>query len=193
MLRAQGVQISTSGDTYRQGVVSRLDVGTSGLLVLAKTEAAYLGLKEQFQAHSVEKVYTALAKGVFKVMSGTIDAPIGRHPSKRALFSVVEDGKPARTHFDVLRQVDEVALLKVILETGRTHQIRVHLKAYGHPLVGDKMYGKATALDAFSELERPFLHSAQLRFTHPTSGERVFFDSALPEDLARALRKFGIL
>lgn len=193
LLRAKGAQIKTSGDEHRQGVVSRLDVGTSGLLVLAKHEDAYLDLKRQFSAHSVQKIYTALAKGVFKVKRGTVDAPIGRHPTKRALFSVVEGGKDARTHFDVESETEEVSLLRVHLETGRTHQIRVHLSTYGHPLVGDTMYGKTNALDVKSKLTRPFLHSTHLAFLHPETHEKMAFDSTLSDDLTRALEIFGII
>jgi 23S rRNA pseudouridine1911/1915/1917 synthase len=202
LLVDQGVEIHTSGDDFRQGIVSRLDVGTSGVLVVAKNEKAYISLKQQFQEHSVIKLYTALAQGHFNVKKGEIDAPIGRHPTKRALFAIVEDGKPSKTDFDVIQEFEfdgvrktggdgivkheTFSLLQIQLLTGRTHQIRVHLSAYGHPLVGDPLYNphnKALLEKTSAKLTRPFLHSSSLTIQHPSSGDKVTFEAPLPSDL----------
>lgn len=192
MLVDSGVKIETSGDEYRQGIVSRLDIGTSGVLVVAKNENSYQHLKAQFSSHSAQKVYYALAVGSFASLSGRISAPIGRHPNpkKRSLFAVVEGGKEAVTDFDVLatyaaKNGDVYSLLRIRLHTGRTHQIRVHLSAYGHPLVGDPLYStrRSANLGSACELSRPFLHSGSLTIKHPETGALMTFKAAFPDDL----------
>ncbi|MDR0950994.1 MAG: RluA family pseudouridine synthase [Candidatus Ancillula sp.] len=185
LLIEQGVEINTSGDDFRQGIVSRLDVGTSGLMVVAKNEQSYQKLKEMFKQHLVKKTYLALVTGKVKIAKGTINAPIGRHPSrkKRALFAVVDGGKPAITHFDVCKNLTDKTLLKINLQTGRTHQIRVHLSAYGHPLVGDVNYGGPE----FDGLNHPWLHSWQLDFSHPLTEKQLHFESKIPEELLAVL------
>jgi 23S rRNA pseudouridine1911/1915/1917 synthase len=204
LLVGQGVQIRTSGDSNRQGIVSRLDVGTSGLVVVAKNEISYQDLKRQFQEHRVVKRYIALSHGHFTVRKGTFDAPISRHPTKRAIYAVVDGGKPAVTHFDVLREyavpsptarnskgISKLTELEVQLETGRTHQIRVHFSAYGHPLVGDTVYGgKSVRSDALS---RPFLHSTSLEFSHPRTNQLLKFISPLPAELNEYLQSLSAL
>jgi 23S rRNA pseudouridine1911/1915/1917 synthase len=199
LLDEMQVTIDTEGDSHRHGVVSRLDVGTSGVMVLARNQDAFENLKTQFAAHTTEKIYHALAYGNFVVKHGTLNAPIGRHPKHRALFAVVENGKPAVTHFDALEQYHfEVGkdkflttYLQIRLETGRTHQIRVHLNAYHHPLVGDSMYGKATTLEKTLheqfDFQRPFLHSSSLKITHPKTGKILHFESPLHETLKKVL------
>ena len=181
-LAAAGYRIATSGAAERQGIVHRLDVGTSGLMVVAKTELAYTHLKRAFKERTVEKVYHALAQGHPDPTSGTIDAPIGRHPSSDWKFAVTADGKPSVTHYATLEAFRSATLLEVHLETGRTHQIRVHLAARGHPLVADALYGGAPALG----LARQALHAAVLGLAHPAHGSPLRFEAALPPDLHAA-------
>jgi 23S rRNA pseudouridine1911/1915/1917 synthase len=184
---AAGYQLATSGAAERQGVVHRLDVGTSGLMVVAKNEIAYSSLKEQFRQRSVSKVYRALVQGHMDPTVGTIDAPIDRHPREDYRFAVVANGKPSITHYKTLEVFPAVTLLEIELETGRTHQIRVHFSALHHPLVGDQTYGSDPALAQKLKIARPWLHAKQLAFTHPGSGQQIAFSSDYPEDLTRSL------
>ena len=172
--------LAGAGDPERPGIVHRLDTGTSGLLVVARTPAAYESLVAQLSARSVDRRYLALAWGVVETDAGVVDAPVGRRSTDRTRMAVVAGGRPARTHYRVLDRYAEVTLVECKLETGRTHQVRVHLAAIGHPVVGDARYGGARAT---LPVERPFLHAAQLAFDHPTTGERCRFESPLPPDL----------
>lgn len=186
-LAGAGFRISTSGAEERAGIVHRLDVGTSGLMVVAKSERAYTELKRQFHDREVEKVYHAVVQGHPDPFSGTIDAPIGRHPSSAWKFAVTADGKPSVTHYDTLEAMRSATLLEIHLETGRTHQIRVHMAAQRHPCVGDILYGADPTLAARLGLTRQWLHATRLSFTHPGTGERVEFETRYPEDLQHAL------
>ncbi|PVU81606.1 RNA pseudouridine synthase [Cellulomonas sp. WB94] len=186
-LAAAGYRISTSGSAERQGIVHRLDAGTSGLMAVAKSEHAYTVLKRAFKERTVEKVYHALVQGHPEPTTGTIDAPIGRHPSSDWKFAVVADGKPSVTHYEVLEMLPAASLVEVHLETGRTHQIRVHFAALRHPCVGDLMYGADPVLAARVGLSRQWLHAMRLGFTHPSTGAWVEFTSQYPDDLASAL------
>ena len=190
-LAAAGYRISTSGAAERQGVVHRLDVGTTGLMVVAKSESAYTDLKSQFKERTVDKVYRAIAQGHLDPLSGTIDAPIDRHPGADYRMAVVAGGKPSVTHYDTLEAFPYASLLEVDLETGGTHQIRVHLSAVRHPLVGDLTYGADPTLADRLGLTRPALHAARLAFDHPATGERVVVESADPPDFAEALRRLA--
>ena len=184
---AAGYQLATSGAAERQGVVHRLDVGTSGLMVVAKNEIAYSSLKDQFRNRTVSKVYHALVQGHMDPTVGTIDAPIDRHPREEYRFAVVANGKPSITHYKTLEVFPAVTLLEIELETGRTHQIRVHFSALHHPLVGDLTYGSDPALAMKLSISRPWLHAKQLAFDHPGSGERMSFSAEYPADLTRSL------
>lgn len=186
-LAAAGVAVSTSGAAERQGVVQRLDVGTSGLMVVAKSEIAYSVLKQAFRDRTVEKVYHALVQGHPDPFAGTIEAPIARHPGSDWKMAIVEGGRHSVTHYETLEAHRAATLLEVHLETGRTHQIRVHMAAIGHPCVGDPLYGADPVLAQRLGLVRQWLHAVRLGFTHPTTGEYVTFDSPYPEDLAHAL------
>ncbi|WP_402468015.1 RluA family pseudouridine synthase [Isoptericola aurantiacus] len=186
-LAAAGYRISTSGAAERQGIVHRLDVGTSGLMAVAKSEAAYTGLKRAFKERTVDKVYHALAQGHPEPTTGTIDAPIGRHPRHDHRFAVTAEGKPSVTHYEVLEMLPAASLLEVHLETGRTHQIRVHLSALRHPLVGDLTYGADPVLASRTGLGRQWLHAMRLGFTHPVTGREVVVSSEYPQDLSAAL------
>jgi 23S rRNA pseudouridine1911/1915/1917 synthase len=186
-LAGAGYRVATSGAAERQGVVHRLDVGTSGLMVVAKSEGAYSAMKAAFKERRVEKTYHALVQGHPDPSRGTIDAPIGRSPTSDWRFAVVADGKPSITHYQTLEAFPAASLLEVELETGRTHQIRVHLSAVRHPCVGDLTYGADPVLAARLGVERQWLHAVRLGFDHPTSGERVTFTSAYPPDLQHAL------
>lgn len=186
-LAAAGYRIATSGPAERAGVVHRLDAGTSGLMVVAKSENAYRELKRQFHDREVDKVYHAVVQGHPDPLSGTIDAPIGRHPGSAWKFAVVADGKPSVTHYDTLEAFPRASLLEVHLETGRTHQIRVHMAAQRHPCVGDAMYGADPVLSQRLGLERQWLHAMGLGFRHPSTGDRVAFSSRYPDDLQHAL------
>jgi 23S rRNA pseudouridine1911/1915/1917 synthase len=187
VLAARGYRISTSGAAERQGVVHRLDVGTSGLMVVAKSEHAYSVLKRAFKERTVEKVYHALAQGHPEPTTGTIDAPIGRHPSQDWKFAVTAEGKPSVTHYEVLEMLPAASLCEVHLETGRTHQIRVHFQALRHPLVGDLTYGADPALAERVGLSRQWLHAMRLGFAHPADGRWLEVTSEYPADLAHAL------
>ena len=186
-LAAAGYRISTSGAPERQGIVQRLDVGTSGLMVVAKSERAYTELKRQFHDREVEKIYHAVVQGHPDPLAGTIDAPIGRHPGSSWKFAVTRDGKPSVTHYETLEAFPFAALLEVHLETGRTHQIRVHMAAQRHPCVGDAMYGADPTISARLGLSRQWLHAKKLGLTHPSSGEWMQFETVYPADLQHAL------
>ncbi len=186
-LAAAGFRISTSGAAERQGVVQRLDVGTSGLMVVAKSERAYTLLKRAFRDRTVDKVYHALVQGFPDPHVGTIDAPIGRHPGHDWKMAIVDGGRHSVTHYDTLEVFRGATLLEVHLETGRTHQIRVHCQAIGHPCVGDPLYGSDPVLARRLGLERQWLHAVALGFEHPGTGEPVRFSSPYPDDLAAAL------
>jgi len=186
-LAGLGRRISTSGAAERQGVVHRLDQGTSGLMVVAKSERAYTELKRQFHDREVEKVYHALVQGHPDPLAGTIDAPIGRHPSASWRFAVVAGGRPAVTHYETLEAFRAASLLEIRLETGRTHQIRVHMAAQRHPCCGDALYGADPGLGARLGLERQWLHARRLGFAHPDDGRRMAFESPYPPDLQHAL------
>ncbi len=186
-LAASGYVVATSGAAERQGVVHRLDVGTSGLMVVAKSERAYTVLKRAFKDRTVTKTYHALVQGHPDPSRGTIDAPIGRHPRHDWRWAVTSDGKHSVTHYDTLEAHRAATLLTIGLETGRTHQIRVHLSAVKHPCVGDLTYGADPVLAARVGLERQWLHAVGLAFEHPSTGERVSYESGYPDDLAQAL------
>ena len=186
-LAGAGYRVSTSGAAERQGVVHRLDVGTSGLMVVAKSEAAYTSLKRQFKERTVEKVYHALVQGVMDPLRGTIDAPIDRHPQHEWRWAVVANGKPSITHYDTLEAFRHASLLEIHLETGRTHQIRVHCSAMRHPCVGDLTYGADPVLAQRLGLSRQWLHAVRLGFEHPGTGEWVELESPYPADLQHAL------
>jgi len=186
-LAGAGFRVSTSGAAERAGIVHRLDVGTSGLMVVAKSERAYTELKRQFHDREVDKIYHAVVQGHPDPFSGTIDAPIGRHPSSSWKFAVTADGKPSVTHYETLEAMRSATLLEIHLETGRTHQIRVHMAAQRHPCVGDLLYGADPVLAARVGLERQWLHAMKLGFRHPATGERVDFETEYPADLQHAL------
>jgi 23S rRNA pseudouridine1911/1915/1917 synthase len=186
-LAAAGFRISTSGAAERAGIVHRLDAGTSGLMVVAKSEHAYTVLKRAFHDRTVEKIYHAVVQGHPDPLVGTIDAPIGRHPRSDWKFAVIADGKPSVTHYETIEAFPAASLLEIHLETGRTHQIRVHMAAQRHPCVGDSMYGADPTLSARLGLTRQWLHAVQLGFAHPATGDRVTFTTGYPDDLQHAL------
>lgn len=186
-LAAAGFRISTSGPPERKGIVQRLDVGTSGVMVVAASERGYSVLKRAFKERTVEKTYHALVQGLPDPIEGTIGAPIGRHPSAGWKFAVTEDGKPAVTHYQLMEAFREASLLEVHLETGRTHQIRVHMSATGHPCCGDPMYGSDPNLAQRLGLIRQWLHAVKLGFYHPVSGRWMEITAPYPDDLAHAL------
>ena len=186
-LAGLGITITTSGAAERQGVVQRLDVGTSGLMVVAKSEIAYSKLKDDFRYRRVKKIYHALVQGRMDPFKGTIDAPIARHPKDDWKFAVMEGGRESVTHYDTLEAFAAASLLEIELETGRTHQIRVHVSALKHPCVGDITYGADPKLADFLGLERQFLHATRLAFVHPVSRGELEFESGYPSDLAHAL------
>ena len=191
-LAAAGYRISTSGASERQGVVHRLDVGTSGAMAVAKSEAAYTHLKRQFKERTVEKVYHAVVQGHCDPLSGTIDAPIDRHPAHDYKWAVVSGGRPSVTHYDTLEAFPHASLLEVHLETGRTHQIRVHMAALRHPCVGDLTYGADPVLAARLGLQRQWLHAVRLGFEHPRTGAWIEVESDYPEDLRVALERLRV-
>jgi 23S rRNA pseudouridine1911/1915/1917 synthase len=188
-LAAAGYRVSTSGAAERQGVVHRLDVGTSGLMAVAKSERAYTVLKRAFRERTVDKRYHALVQGHPDPSTGTVDAPIDRHPTHSYRYAVVADGKPSITHYDTLEAMRAASLLEIRLETGRTHQIRVHMSALRHPCVGDLTYGADPVLSERLGLSRQWLHAVALGFDHPADGHRVELSSEYPDDLAEALRR----
>jgi 23S rRNA pseudouridine1911/1915/1917 synthase len=186
-LLAAGHTLATSGAAERQGIVHRLDANTSGLMVLAKSEPAYSALKQAFRDREVDKRYHALVQGHPDPLRGTVDAPIGRHPSGDGRFAVIAGGRPSVTHYDTLEAFRAASLVEVILETGRTHQIRVHMTAIRHPCAGDRLYGADPVLAARLGLTRQWLHAVRLGFAHPADGRKVEFSSEYSADLASAL------
>ncbi|MCK2240281.1 MULTISPECIES: RluA family pseudouridine synthase [unclassified Crossiella] len=186
-LAGAGIRIATSGAAERQGVVHRLDVGTTGVMVVAKSEHAYSWLKRAFKERTVEKRYHALVQGHPDPSRGTIDAPIDRHPRQDYKFAVVASGKPSVTHYEVLEAFRAASLVDVKLETGRTHQIRVHFSALKHPCVGDLTYGADPVLAKRLTLTRQWLHARTLGFHHPADEQWVEFSSDYPADLQAAL------
>ena len=187
ILEAAGVRVSTSGPTERQGIVQRLDVGTSGAMMVAKSELAYGRLKNAFRRREVRKIYHAVVEGHPDPSRGTIDAPIGRHPSRTWRMAVTEDGKRAITHYDVEELMAGAALLEVNLETGRTHQLRVHMAAIGHPCVGDVFYGADPRRAEELGLVRQWLHAVEVEFRHPRTEEKVVVSAPYAADLESAL------
>jgi 23S rRNA pseudouridine1911/1915/1917 synthase len=186
-LAAAGIQVATSGAAERQGVVHRLDVGTSGLMVVAKSPGGYSALKQAFRDRTVAKHYRALVQGHPDPTRGTIDAPIDRHPRQDWRFAVVAGGKPSVTHYEVIEAFPAASLCAVTLETGRTHQIRVHFAALRHPCCGDLAYGADPSLAQRLRLDRQWLHAARLSFAHPADGRWLEFTSPDPDDLRHAL------
>ncbi|ASN40966.1 RNA pseudouridine synthase [Arthrobacter sp. 7749] len=186
-LIAAGYRISTSGAAERQGIVHRLDVGTSGLMVVAKTERAYTALKLAFKERTPKKIYHAVVQGLPDPLEGTINAPLGRHPGYDWKFAVVEDGRPSVTHYKVMEAFGRASLVEVTLETGRTHQIRVHFGAMRHPCAGDQTYGADPKLSAALGLTRQWLHAQRLGFFHPVNGEWMEYTSSYPLDLVSSL------
>jgi 23S rRNA pseudouridine1911/1915/1917 synthase len=188
-LAAAGYRVATSGAAERQGIVHRLDVGTSGLMVVAKSETAYTRLKQQFRERTVDKRYHALVQGHPDPLSGTIDAPIGRHPQADYKWAVTAEGKPSVTHYDLIEAFRGASLLDIKLETGRTHQIRVHMTAHRHPCVGDLTYGADPTVARRLGLTRQWLHAVRLGFSHPDDGRWVEFATEYPQDLRQALER----
>ena len=188
-LLARGIQLSTSGAQERQGIVQRLDVGTSGLMMLAKSELAYSRLKQAFRDRAVNKIYHAIIQGQPDPSEGTLDAPIGRHPKAEFKFAIVEGGKPSVTHYKTLELFPASTLCEVNLETGRTHQIRVHFSAFKHPLLGDTMYGADPKLAKSLGLTRQWLHAKELGFEHPITAKQIHLVSDYPSDLAAVLER----
>jgi 23S rRNA pseudouridine1911/1915/1917 synthase len=186
-----GLSLSREGSS-RPGIVHRLDKGTSGLLLVARDDEAHAKLAAALKARLVKRTYLALVRGRPPAASGTIDAPIGRHPSRRTTMAVVVDGRPAVSHYKVVEQNAEVSLLEVTLETGRTHQIRVHLSSIGHPVLGDGAYGGVSELSRSFGLNRPFLHASRLSFPHPATGETIVVTDVLPPDLKWVLAAVGL-
>jgi len=179
-----GDRLSTINSVVRPGIVHRIDKDTSGLLVIAKNDESHLKLSEQFKVHSIERVYTAVVKGKFRETTGTVNAPIGRHPVHRKKMAVTDkNSKSAVTHFEVLEELSGYSLVKCKLETGRTHQIRVHMSYIGHTLLGDTLYGDKNKL----KIEGQVLHAGVLGFNHPRTGEFMRFESPLPEEFQRIL------
>ena len=186
-LLGAGHTVATSGAAERQGIVHRLDAGTTGVMVVAKSESAYSGLKQAFRDRAVDKRYHALVQGHPDPLRGTIDAPIARHPSGDGRFAVVAEGRPSVSHYDTLEAFRAASLVEIRLETGRTHQIRVHMAAIRHPCVGDRLYGADPVLAKRLGLNRQWLHAVRLSFEHPADGRAVEFTSPYPADLQAAL------
>jgi 23S rRNA pseudouridine1911/1915/1917 synthase len=188
LLGRRGTGLSAGGGAAdRPGIVHRLDKDTSGLLLVAKDDATHAALARDLAAHRVERRYLALVQGRLPADTGTVDAPIARHPRDRRRMAVVDGGRPAVTHWKVLETFPAVQLAEVTLETGRTHQVRVHLASLRHPLAGDRVYGADPTLAARLGLTRPFLHAWRLAFTHPADGRRVELTEPLPDDLQAVL------
>jgi 23S rRNA pseudouridine1911/1915/1917 synthase len=186
-LQAAGHAVASGGAAERQGIVHRLDASTTGLMVVAKSERAYRALKRAFRERAVDKRYHALVQGHPDPLRGTVDAPIGRHPSGDGRFAALAGGRPSVTHYDTLEAFRGASLVAVELETGRTHQIRVHMAAIRHPCAGDLLYGADPVLAARLGLTRQWLHAVSLAFGHPADGRRVEFGSEYPPDLEHAL------
>jgi 23S rRNA pseudouridine1911/1915/1917 synthase len=187
-LAAAGITVSTAGAAERQGIVHRLDVGTSGLMVLARSHRGYTALKRAFRQRRVDKTYHALVQGRLDPLRGTVDAPIARHPRHDHRWAVVAGGRDSVTHYETLEAHRWASLVEVQLETGRTHQIRVHMSALHHPCVGDLTYGADPVLAQRLGLTRQWLHAVRLGFEHPGTGQQVTYRSDYPHDLASALR-----
>lgn len=188
-LAAAGFRIATGGAPERQGIVQRLDVGTSGVMVVCKSERAYSLLKNAFRTRAVDKTYHALVQGHPDPLEGTVDAPIGRHLGADHKFAVRSDGRPSVTHYRTLEAHRFASLLELQLETGRTHQIRVHMAALRHPCVADHHYGADPVLARRLGLTRQWLHAVRLGFEHPQTRDWVEFESPYPEDLTQALER----
>ncbi|MFC7402168.1 RluA family pseudouridine synthase [Citricoccus sp. GCM10030269] len=186
-LAGAGYRISTSGAPERQGIVHRLDVGTSGIMVVAKSERAYTALKDAFRDRTPHKTYHAVVQGLPDPLNGTIDAPIARHPGHDWKFAVIDGGRESVTHYQTLEAFGRATLVEVQLETGRTHQIRVHFAALRHPCAGDLTYGADPTLAVRLGLTRQWLHAHRLGFAHPVTGEWVEYESPYPQDLVYAL------
>ncbi len=181
--------LSGIGGVARPGIVHRIDKDTSGLMVAAKTDRAHIGLAEQFKAHSIDRRYEALVGGTLRLMAGTVDAPLARSPNDRKKIAIVPNGRRAVTHWTRLRQLRHAALIECRLETGRTHQIRVHMTSIGHPLLGDPVYGHKREVREVREVletldfRRQALHAAHLGFIHPVKSHALAFDSEMPADM----------
>lgn len=186
-----GTPLAGIGST-RPGIVHRLDKNTSGLLLVAKDDDAQAFLVDALRERRVSRRYLALVRGILSSPSGTIEAPIGRHPTRRQQMAVVSGGRPSVTHYEVLASVEAMSLLEVTLETGRTHQIRVHLKHLGHPVMGDRTYGGISDASKALGLDRPFLHAWKLAFPHPADARTIEVDDPLPADLETALEQAGL-
>ncbi len=186
-LLGMGVPLAPAGGTFRPGIVHRLDAGTSGLLVVAKTDEAYAALRLLFHDHAVERAYLALVRGSVGNDAFAVDAPLGRRASKIVVDAT--EGRRAETRFEVRERFDVATFLEAVPRTGRTHQIRVHLAAIGHPILGDRAYGGGGDDARGLGLDRPFLHAGHLSFTHPIARRTVTLDEGLPEDLRSALRR----
>ena len=191
-LSAAGHALATAGAAEREGVVHRLDVGTTGAMVVAKSAAGYTSLKRQFKERTVDKQYHAVVHGLLDPLVGTIDAPIDRHPSKDYKWAVVAGGRESVTHYETLEAWPRASLVEVHLETGRTHQIRVHMAAMRHPCVGDVTYGADPTVAKELGLTRQWLHARRLGFEHPHTGEFVSFESPYPKDLEQALERLQV-
>lgn len=189
-LRAMGMPLAGE-DPDRPGIVHRLDRGTSGLLVVAKTEQAMRGLREQFDARTVSRRYWALVDGVPEATEAVVDAPIARHRQDRTRFQTARDGRPARSRYVVRETYGAASRVEVELETGRTHQVRVHMAALGHPVCGDRAYGASVSLARKLGLRRPALHAAHLGFAHPIGGAHIALDEPLPDDLLAAIERLS--
>ena len=183
-LLAYSPALSTAGGAERPGIVHRLDKDTSGLIIVAKHDDAHLALAKHLKERRVEKTYIALVEGHLKQPEGTIDAPIGRHPSQRRMMAVVPEGRESKTRYLVLKEFDAYSLVELRPETGRTHQLRVHLTSIGHPVAGDRVYGRSKRDARFP---RQFLHAQRLVFAHPSSGQRIEVEAELADDLLEAL------
>ena len=186
-LEAMGTVLTSYGPSERKGIVHRLDVGTSGLMVVTKSERAYVSIKDQFRDRTVDKIYHTLIQGRLDPINGTIEAPIDRHPTSSYRFAIMSGGRPSITHYDTLESFAYASLLEVHLETGRTHQIRVHMSGLRHSCCGDLTYGADPTLAAKLNLDRQWLHAVRLGFTHPISGDQVNFSSPYAPDLANSL------
>lgn len=181
-----------SAASTRPGIVHRLDKDTSGLLLVAKDDRAQTSLVDALRARRISRRYLAVVRGIPASPSGSIDAPIGRHPTRRQQMAVVPGGRPSVTHYETLEAGRGMALIEVTLETGRTHQIRVHLKHLGHPVMGDRTYGGVSDVSKELGLDRPFLHAWRLSFPHPDDGRVIEVEDPLPGDLIEALDKAGL-
>ncbi|HEX6580658.1 MAG TPA: RluA family pseudouridine synthase [Actinomycetota bacterium] len=186
-LLGMGVPLAPAGGTLRPGIVHRLDAGTSGLIVVAKTDEAYAALRRLFHDHAVDRAYLALVRGSVGNDAFAVDAPLGRRASKIVVDAT--EGRRAETRFEVRERFDGATLLEAVPRTGRTHQIRVHLAAIGHPILGDRAYGGGGNDARGLGLDRPFLHAGHLSFAHPITGRMVTLDEGLPEDLRSALHR----